>query len=301
MIQCLENGTLALEHLRQSGELPPTWQSMAELEAQVNKLHIRFLEERWRIAEKRGWGDLAIELLDRAWRTNDREYMDEEHVSEAEKVAVMQALDRQNRLMDIYNRSANMLLALCREVPNQPQRPIRVLELACGSGGLALALAEMAQRHHLSLEITASDAVLAYCEEGNAQAKAQQLPVTFRQLDAFHLTDYANEQYDITVMSQSLHHFTAGQLAVIIAQAMSQTTTAFVGTDAQRSVLLAGGVPLVASLQAIPAFALDGFISARKFYSEPELALIAESATRRCNYTISRDWPLSVLTVRGGE
>ena len=105
-------------------------------------------------------------------------------------------------------------------------------------------------------------------------------------------------EFDIVVMAQSLHHFTPGQLAVVIAQSGRHATTAFVGIDGYRSVLLAGGVPLIASLQGIVSFTLDGLTSARKFYSELELDMIAEIATGRRDHTLDCLWPLSVLTVR---
>ena len=54
----------------------------------------------------------------------------------------------------------------------------------------------------------------------------------------------------------------------------------------------------MASLQGILSFALDGLTSARKFYSELELDLIAEIATGKRDHTVICDWPLSILTVR---
>ena len=93
-------------------------------------------------------------------------------------------------------------------------------------------------------------------------------------------------------------HFTPGQLAVMIAQSAQHTTTAFIGIDGYRSIVLACGVPLMASLQGIASFTLDGLTSARKFYSELELDMITEIATAKRDHAVSSAWPLSVLSIR---
>jgi len=117
-------------------------------------------------------------------------------------------------------------------------------------------------------------------------------------LNAFALPEFSAGSFDLMLLSQSIHHFTPGQLAIMIAQSAKHTKTAFVGIDGYRSILLAGGVPLMASMQGIASFALDGLISARKFYSELELDIIAEIATGKKNHIVTSSWPLSILTVR---
>ncbi len=164
--------------------------------------------------------------------------------------------------------------------------------------GSAIALAEEVQRKNLAVSVTGSDIVPIFIEEGNRLAAEKKLPLSFRQLNAYDLSEFSAGSFDLMVLSQSLHHFTPGQLAVMIAQSAKYTKTAFVGIDGYRSILLAGGVPLMASMQGIASFALDGFTSARKFYSEPELAIIAEIATGKKDHTITSSWPLSILTIR---
>jgi SAM-dependent methyltransferase len=298
MLQLKTAGFKALSNLRSSGDFPAGWLNMDDLNLNADNTVSRFLNERFAVSQKLGGGFFAIELLDRALRTSDNEYMDRLNLPESERLELVKALDRQNMMMQLYPRYVDILMPLINEVAEHKKSEVRVLELASGAGGLALALAEEVRHNKIDVRITGSDIVPAYIEQGNLQTTKNNLPLSFRLLNAFNLQELDNGEFDLVVMSQSLHHFTPGQLAVIIAQCSRLMKTVFVGIDGYRSLLLTGGVPLIASLQGIGSFTLDGLTSARKFYSELELDIIAELATGKRNHTVSCSWPLSVLTVR---
>lgn len=298
MLQLKKAGVKALENLRSTGDFPLSWESMEELEAKADDFVARFLDERFRVSKEFGGGFFLTELLDRAIRTSESEHMDDRELPENEKLLLVQALDRQNQMLHLYPRYVDILLSMLDDVVKGGEREASVLELASGSGGLALALAEEVRRKNLPVSITASDIVPIFIEEGNRQAAERELPLTFQLLNAFNLPDFPAGLFDLMVLSQSIHHFTPGQLAIMIAQSVKHTKRAFVGIDGYRSMLLAGGVPLMASMQGIASFTLDGFTSARKFYSELELDIIAEIATGKRDHTITSSWPLSILTIR---
>ncbi len=298
MLQLKTAGFKALGNLRSSGNFSSGFLNMDELNLKADEAVARFLDERFAVSQELGGVFFLLELLDTAIRTSDQELMDKPNLPENEKLDMVQALDRQNVMMQLYPRYIDTLLPLITEVAERTKREVRVLELASGAGGLAFALAETAEQKNLDVRITASDIVPAFIEEGNGIAAKKKLAVSFRLLNAFDMTELEMGEFDIVVMAQSLHHFTPGQLAVIIAQSARYATTAFVGIDGYRSMLLAGGVPLIASLQGIGSFTLDGLTSARKFYSELELDMIAELATGKRDHTLECLWPFSVLTVR---
>jgi SAM-dependent methyltransferase len=298
MLQLRKAGLKALDNLRLAGAFPSCWQSMEELESKTNEFVSRFLDERFRVSRAFGGVSFLPELLDKALRTSESEHMDDRQLPETEKLELVRALDRQNQMLHLYPRYVDMLLSIIGEVVQGEQQEARVLELASGSGGLALALAEEARRKNLPLSITGSDIVPIFIKEGNRQAEEKKLSVSFQLLNAFDLPEFSAGSFDLMLLSQSIHHFTPGQLAIMIAQSAKQTKTAFVGIDGYRSMLLAGGVPLMASMQGIASFTLDGFTSARKFYSELELDIIAEIATGKRDHVVTSSWPLSILTVR---
>ena len=298
MLQLKTAGFKALGNLRSSGNFSSGFLNMDELNLKADEAVARFLDERFAVSQELGGVFFLLELLDNAIRTSDKELMDKPNLPESEKLDMVQALDRQNVMMQLYPRYIDTLLPLITEVAERTKREVRVLELASGAGGLAFALAETAEQKNLDVRITASDIVPAFIEEGNGIASKKKLAVSFRLLNAFDMTELEMGEFDIVVMAQSLHHFTPGQLAVIIAQSARHAKTAFVGIDGYRSMLLAGGVPLIASLQGIGSFTLDGLTSARKFYSELELDIISEIATGRREQRVECSWPFSVLTVR---
>ena len=298
MLQLKKAAIKALDNLRTAGEIPFVWQRMEELETKTNAFVSRFLDERFKVSRELGGGFFLPELLDRLMRTSESENMDDRELPETKKLELVKALDRQNEMLHLYPRYVAMLLSLLDDAANSGEPEARVLELASGSGGLAIALAEEVQRKNLAVSVTGSDIVPIFIEEGNRLAAEKKLPLSFRQLNAYDLSEFSAGSFDLMVLSQSLHHFTPGQLAVIIAQSAKYTKTAFVGIDGYRSILLAGGVPLMASMQGIASFALDGFTSARKFYSELELDIIAEIATGKKDHTVTSSWPLSILTIR---
>lgn len=298
MLQLKTAGFKALDNLRKKGLFPPRWLNMQELEEVSDSVLSQFFDERFRVSQELGGGFLISALIDKALRTRDNELMDDRNLPVSEKLKLVQALDRQNAMMQLYPRYVDLLIPFIQEISETKKREVRVLELASGAGGLTLALAEAVRQKKLHASVTGSDIVPAYIEAGNTRAAELGVPATFRYLDAFDLTSAGKGAFDLVVISQSLHHFTPGQLAVMIALASENAATAFVGIDGYRSLLLACGVPVVAAMQGIASFTLDGLTSARKFYTELELDMIAEIASGKRAQRVSCSWPLSVMTVR---
>ena len=140
MLQLKTTGYKALGNLRSAGLFPTEWLNMDELKTNADDAVARFLEERFTVSQELGGGFLAAELIDRAIRTSESEVMDQDGVAESERLALVRALDRQNMMLGLYGRYVDILLPSIKEAARHEQREVRVLELASGSGGLALAL-----------------------------------------------------------------------------------------------------------------------------------------------------------------
>jgi 2-polyprenyl-3-methyl-5-hydroxy-6-metoxy-1,4-benzoquinol methylase len=299
MLQLRTAGYKALDNLRSRGEFPPQWDEIRSLELVTDLFMERFLAERLKVSTELGPGFLMPEMIDRGVRTSESEHMDRREVAGEEKLRLISALDRMNSMTLIYEHQIGVLSPLIDELALRSDRPVRVLELAAGSGGLALTLAGHAHKNGIDIAITASDIVPDVISDGNRRAAELKLPVTFRLMNAFDFNGMEANGIDIVIISQSMHHFSPGQLAMMIAQAKANGARAFTGIDGYRSLLLLGGVPLVASLQGITDFTLDGLTSARKFYSEIELDIITHIATAgHSRHSVECSWPLTVLTAR---
>jgi len=297
MLQLRTPGYRAIDNLRRQREFPTGWSSMTDLEKQANSFLEAFHRERHEVSRQFGPGFFLPELIDGALRTSKAEHMDMTALSSTRKLQLVRALERLTAMLALNRRYVRFLRHIIMDIAERSGRNARVLELAGGAGGLAFALAEEVSHNRLPAEITSSDIVPAYVAEGKETARRKRLPVSFRTLDACSFEGIEPGSIDIVIMAQSLHHFTGGQLAMMIARSKENGAMAFVGIDGFRSLMLAAGVPLMASLQGIPEFTLDGFTSARKFYSEPELDALAEIATGKRDHSVLSRWPLTITAI----
>ena len=183
------------------------------------------------------------------------------------------------------------------DVARRAGRPARLLELACGAGELSLQLSALAARRGLPLEVTGSDIVPGYVEGANREAEARGLPVRFRRVDALEL-DVERGAFDLLFIAQSVHHFSPGQLAVMIARAEAAGAALFIAADGRRALAPVFALPLLVGITGDLGLMHDALLSARRFYSEAELRFVAEAAAPSARVELTTNHPLlTVLTV----
>ena len=219
-----------------------------------------------------------VALLDDHLRTDEPEYLDRPDIPDARKQDIMARLHRFNRLVFAYRRFMKALQPLIRQVHNEQRRPVRMLELASGAGGFTLELVRQADKQGLPVHITGSDYVPAHVESANKKARETGVSTDFRVINAFDMKDIEHGEFDIIFIIQTMHHFSAGQLAMMMRQASEVAGRAFVGIDGYRSLQLFALMPFFAAINPYPDFLHDSLISLRRMYSEPELAYIARLA-----------------------
>lgn len=297
MLQHTEVDRVLLPPLRRAAG---SWQDMAELEQAADAAVARLRGLRSEEAARHGLlRRLAVRLDD--WvRTDAPEYLDDPDFPPERKQRIVQALHRFNQGVFAYRRFFNVLLPLIR--PLASQRPVRILELASGSGEFSFALAKLAAKRGIAVEVTGSDYFMEHVEAGNAKARARGSDVRFIQVNAFDMGALDEDSYDIVFIAQSIHHFSPGQVAMMVAQAARVAGTAFVGIDGRRSpeIYAIASVPAVLPLLYYRSldYVHDALLSARKFYTESELELIARIAAPDAFVSVRAELPgYSVLTV----
>lgn len=276
---------------------------MADLESAANDAVARLRARREAIAGPVG---RLRHRLDAAIYTETAEYMDRDDFPDSEKVRLVRQLHHLNQAMLSYTRFLRVLRPHVTRLQAAHRRPARLLELASGAGEFSMQLARRAEEAGLPVEVTGSDIQRAYVERNNEVATERGLPVRFRYLNAFDLSDVMPNEFDLLFVTQSVHHFTPGQLAMMIAQGRRAGADTFVAVDGRRTLLLLGFIPVFQTALSLAtqghvdgAFVHDGWISARRFYSEPELSLIARIAAPNAAVSVTRNEPAySVLTVR---
>lgn len=301
MLQLRALNRRALRRLERESPFPPPWQSMARLEALGDAWLERLRDARRGEARLAGGLAAPVEALDRALRTDTVELLDRPDVDPARKLHMVRTLARQNRLLRSHARFLATVAPHVRAIHEREGRPARLLELASGAGEFSLACAAHAARQGLPVEVTGSDIVPEYVAAANERARRRAIPARFLTLNAFDLSELPAGAFDVVFISQSLHHFSGGQLAMMMAQARRVATTAFVGVDGRRGLALVGLVPVLAAVVGGPVLVHDATVSARKFYAEAELELLARIALPDAAVTVRSSHPgFSVLDARWG-
>lgn len=278
--------------------VPPEARGPA-LEDHVDGVLRSFRQERLRRARTSGKIASVGASIDAALRTDAVEHLDEDGYPEKGKLGIALGLHWMNVASASYLRFFNRLLPILKTVERRYGRPARVLEIASGAGGFAFALDALARRKGVEVEVTASDIVPLYVSRGQERAARTGARVTFRHIDALDMSALEDGAYDVVFVAQSVHHFSPGKLARMIAESRRVATTAFVSVDGYRSLGMVAFVSGTAVMSLWPAMVHDAVISVRKFYGEAELEAIAKMAAPGAKVTLGRIRPLNtVLTVR---
>lgn len=114
----------------------------------------------------------------------------------------------------IYQALIDPILAKLHSTVIEHVRPAQqVLDIACGTGALALALAQKAGK---VTGIDLSDELIAAARKTARRRGVSN--VTFEVRDAADLTCYADHSFDIAVTSMAIHQFEAGLALKILAE-----------------------------------------------------------------------------------
>lgn len=219
------------------------------------------------------------------------EYLDDPEFDPDERVRVLSHLDALNELLGSYRLFFDSVRPLLRK-----QGKTRILDLAAGHAGFTLEAARIAEREGLDLELVASDVKAEYLEIGARQAKQESLRVDFVLQDALDLGNIERGRYDVITCTQSLHHFPAGLVTVMLSEALRAAGRGVMFVDGCPSLL---GAAAVGSLCLIRygdrAFAHDAVVSFRRFFAPEELELLARLTARGSELEVRRLAPAYTL------
>lgn len=117
----------------------------------------------------------------------------------------------------------------------EPDRPLRILDLACGGGDVPIALWRRARRAHRPVHIDASDVSPTALDYARTRAQRAGADVSFFLLSA--LSDAIPGDYDVVVCSLFLHHLREDQAAGLLRRAGAAARRRLVISDLARSPL----------------------------------------------------------------
>lgn len=226
-------------------------------------------------------------------RQCEPELMDQPGLDGAEHREALRALKRVNLLSTSVTKLWN---ELARLASRKTQGPLRVLDVACGGGDVAVRLAKRARRRGVSLTIHGCDMSPVALTVARESARQAAIPtMEFFQLDV--LQEPIPRGYDVIMCSLFLHHLSDADGEQVV-KAMSEAAgTAILIDDLQRTtlgyVLCWIGCRILTRSRVVR---VDGPLSVRAAYSLTELQTLIE----RCGLTgatITRHWPQRFLMV----
>lgn len=203
------------------------------------------------------------------------------------------ALRRINRL-SLTARS--VARAVARLTAARADRPISVLDIACGGGDVTLGLARYAKRRNLPWSVTGCDISPTAIDHATAAARRAGIDARFVLADALAGLPGA---YDVVTCTLFLHHLPDDPIVTLLQQAARARHVVI--SDLRR-----GAYPYAMTwlgtrlITTSPIVHVDGPLSVRAALTPPELGALAERAGMR-GAAVRRCFPMRMLLTWSGE
>lgn len=193
--------------------------------------------------------------------------MDDPGLPEAEHQLALAGLARLNR----WSRcDAGLWQALRAEARRISPRPLRVLDIATGSGDLPIRLAKRARLAQLSIDFAACDLSSTALEVAARAARRAHVSIRFFPLDA--AADPIPQEFDVIMVSLFLHHLTDDQIVQLLAKMGEATQRLILVNDLARSWWNFGAVYLASRLLSRSSVVhFDGPVSVLAAFTKAEL------------------------------
>jgi len=197
------------------------------------------------------------------------ERMDDPAIGPVDHRRALEALARINR----FTNSAGVLWPSIRDLARRLARPIRLLDVATGSGDVPAALAARARKDGVSLVIAGCDCSQFAIDEARAAHK----DIEFFVHDA--IRDRLPLGYDVVTSSLFLHHLSAEEAGTFLANLKHAARHLVLVNDLARSRSGFVGVWLATRfLTRSPVVRFDGPASVRSALTRAEAIELAERA-----------------------
>jgi 2-polyprenyl-3-methyl-5-hydroxy-6-metoxy-1,4-benzoquinol methylase len=182
-------------------------------------------------------------------------------------------LSRLNRV----SRSASILWSAIADLVTASPRPLRLLDIATGSGDLPVALSRRARSAGAPLYIAACDTSHTALQSAHENAVAADTQVDFFPFDV--IRNPLPHGYDIITCSLFLHHLTSDQAAGLLRSMSVATRQRLVVNDLLRSSFNLMAVTVASRLlTTCPVVHTDGPLSVRAAFTLAEARDLAASA-----------------------
>ena len=229
--------------------------------------------------------DLRMNLSERLRLS---ELIDDPALDPAEHRLALKGLERINR----WSFAENILWnPICRFALTR-KKPLRILDIACGAGDLAIGLWKRAQKAGLPVEIDGADISPVAVDSARESARRKKADVHFFELDI--LSGEIPPDYGVVMSSLFLHHLEREQ-AVLVLRRMSEAGRMILINDLIRNrlgfALAYLGSRILTRSRVVHK---DSLLSVRAAFRPEEIKKLAGDAGLN-GFEITRHWPCRFL------
>jgi 2-polyprenyl-3-methyl-5-hydroxy-6-metoxy-1,4-benzoquinol methylase len=156
-------------------------------------------------------------------------------------------------------------------------KPIRVLDIATGSGDILVELARLAKQNNRQIEFTGADISATAIEHAQNKAKSANTQIRFEELDV--IKNKIPEGFDVVMTSLFTHHLDPDEVVQLFKNMRESEARMILVNDLVRSKLSYSLVWLATRLfTRSPVVHFDGPVSVRAAYTPEEMRSMAVSA-----------------------
>jgi 2-polyprenyl-3-methyl-5-hydroxy-6-metoxy-1,4-benzoquinol methylase len=157
------------------------------------------------------------------------------------------------------------------------ERPLSIVDLGCGGGDLALAVAKSLQKQKIEFTITGIDG------NANTIAYAQKKCIVFSEINFLQFDilkkDFNIQPCDILISSHFMYHFTGEGLVNFLKSNLSAISTAFIFSELKRNRFAMRLFKFSHFLLPLSKLAKeDGLLAIKRSFSEKEWLAILQQA-----------------------
>ena len=179
-------------------------------------------------------------------------------------------------------------------VANHADRPLRVLDVACGAGDVLVGLAGRAKQAGIALELRGIDVSPTAIDHARTTVRCRRIPGLVG-VSTMPSPNRCPAGFDVVTCSLFLHHLTDDQAADVLRRCAAATNRLVLINDLRRS--WAGWLLAVAACRLLtrsPVVHSDGPRSVERAFT-PSEALDDTHRAGLANAVISRRWPFRFL------
>lgn len=206
-------------------------------------------------------------------RSSEKEKLDDLNLHGEPLHQALQSLEWVNRRFGNHR----TVIKAIHSIIKKEAKPLHIIDLGCGGGDLALAVAKSLRQHKIEFTITGIDGnanTLTY-----AKNKCEAFPeISFLQANILS-NQFSIQPCDILISSHFMYHFTADALVSFLKNNLSAISTAFIFSELKRNRFAMRLFKFSSFLLPISKLAKeDGVLAIKRSFAKKEWLLIMQQA-----------------------